>query len=373
MAETESPEEARAEAPSADVLADAVATLTLAGTSPPPPETFIGVHDALPAFNTIKDLGTFVWQPRNPSHEEFKSHADATAEDIHSRLDVVDGLKGIPVLNITDLSLPTTFPRLKPQRMTNRFPNDPGVAAALAAAAARGVVVQEMDFVFGGSTLHVLASRSTGGNVYLVQRVGNAIVIGKHSEYVGDMSAKGFQFERFVTGESMAARATEDSVVGMQLASVGPFRVFFHAELDAVDADGTRVEIKSGNPCRFGEKEMYQMVSSRSSSLVYAECRGDKLCAIEKCGLDKVAGWVPPERRNAMQDAILSTMRELKEKVAELREDEPSQLAFTINKCVELRAHLARLLPSVSVIAALTEPASEYQVSRVAGVRSTWS
>ena len=123
-----------------------------------------------------------------------------------------------------------------------------------------------------------------------------------------------------------------------------------------MDADGTRVEIKSGNPVRFGEKEMYQMVSSRSSSLVYAECRGDKLCAVKKCALDKVADWVPQPRRLEMQDAILDTMRELKEKEAELREDEPSCLKFTIDNRVKLDAHPGRLLPSVNVIAALTDP-----------------
>jgi len=351
MAESGDSVQTQAEAPSADAVADAVAALTLTA---PTPDTFSGVHDALPSFSTVEDLGVFVWHPHSPSNADFKSHAHVTVSDIRDRLEVPDGLVGVPIINISDLRLPVEFKRLTPQSITNRFPNDPGVATALFAAATRGLVVDTVDFVFGGSALNVLSSRNTYNNVYLVQRVGQAIVIGKHSEYTGDLAAKGFQFERFVTGGRMAALSTEDCVVGMQLADVGPFRIFFHAELDAVDADGARVEIKSGNPSRFGVKEMLQMVSSRSSSLLYANCRGNRLLAVQKPALQTVAKWVTEAKRLALQDVLLKTMREIKDMAADISDGEPSQLAFTEDGHVELRARPGlSMLPPADVIATL--------------------
>jgi hypothetical protein len=40
----------------------------------------------------------------------------------------------------------------------------------------------------------------------------------------------------------------------MQLMRIGPFNVLFAADVDAVDAAGRVVEIKSGNPRYFGSK-----------------------------------------------------------------------------------------------------------------------
>lgn len=342
----------------ADVLTDAVASLTLAPASTQPvEETFVGVNEALPAFSTIRDFGTYVWKPGRPSRDELKSHGEATAHDILHRIDASNNPTGVPVLDLKNVRLPVKFLTDRRQLLTNRFPNDAGVAASIAAAASRGLKLEDdVDFVFGGSTLNVLSERSTANNVYLVQRVGQAIAVGKHSEYTSDLMARGFQFERLVTGEKMAARANENCVMSMQLARVGDFRVFFHAELDAVDVDGTRVEIKSGNPDRFGTKEMFQMVASRSGSLVFAKCQGNKLHGIEKRSLAEVAAWVPREKRLALQESLLGTMREIKDLAASIGEDEPSQLVFR-DGCVELRPMPdVALLPPRGVMDSITSP-----------------
>ena len=312
------------------------------------------VSNALPAFSTVKDLGIFIWRPQNPKRVDFKPHADTTEQDIASRLVVAPKPTDVPVLHLENVKLPIDFARnIRPQPLANRFPNDHGVAAALAAAAARGIQMNSVDFVLGGSALNVLSTRSTAGKVYLVQRAHNAITIGKHSEYTSDLSARGFQFERLCTGEGMAARANEDCAVSMQLALVGPSRTVFHAELDAVDASGSHVEIKSGNPHKFGSKEMYQMVASRSRTLVFARCQGNTIVEIEQCGIEDVAKWLTDAKRATLQDAILETMRELKELAADISEDEPSQLVF-VNGHVQLspRPDLSQL-PSREVVASL--------------------
>lgn len=149
----------------------------------------------------------------------------------------------------------------------------------------------------------------------------------------------------------------QDAVVGMQLAQVGPFRVFFHAELDAVDSDGARVEIKAGNPARFGAKEMFQMLSSRSSTLVYARCRGDMVYRIERKTLGEVAAWTPLERRLSLQDSLLDAMRKLKEDVGQLSDEHPFQLKFAGDGSISVTPRPdVSLLPPRDVVDAIMQP-----------------
>lgn len=287
------------------------------------------VGRALPSFSTVRNVGVFVWRSLNPNKGDLKPFADATEEDFVSRIEIAPKPEDVPIVNLSGAVLPTDFLRNpKPQFIPNRFPNDPGVGAALAAAAMRGVDCRTLDFVIGGSGMHVLSTRNTSGNVYLVQKVQGALTLGKHAEYTSDMMAKGFQFERLVTGERMDDRANGCCVASMQVATVGPFKIYFHAELDAVDAEGSHVEIKSGNPQKFGSKEMFQMVASRSKTLIYADCRGNRLLGIKERGLEDVAEWTTVSKRANLEATLLETLRELKDLADEVSEDVPSQLAF---------------------------------------------
>jgi len=355
---------------STDALAGALSALSV---QQPVADSFEGVGDTMLPFTTILDLGVFVWHTLSPSASELKSHAGVTANDVLKRLDVDDIRHGVvlptdvPMLRLGGIHCPVTFEHnLRRQTLPNRFPNNPGVAAALAAASIRGLgELPGIDFVLGGSGLGVLAQGDTNRNVYLLQRVGKGgetIVLAKHSEYNADLTAKGFQFERLVTGERMAARANEDTVIGMQLVQLGPFKVLFHAEVDALDVDTERstvhrVEIKSGNPQRFGPKEMYQMVSSRSSELVFARCQGDRIVDIRKVGLDEVAGWTPLGKRRHLASDLLWRLKQLKELPKDqLSKDQPSQLMFDDEGVVRVqgRPELA-LLPTPRVVAELLE------------------
>jgi len=309
-----------------DALAGAVEALTL----DEPPDAFDQVvAHALPSFTTVRNVGVFVWRSLNPKKGDLKPFADATEEDFVSRIEIVPKPEDVPAIDLSGVALPTDFLRNpKPQFIPNRFPNDPGVGAALAAAAMRGVDCRTLDFVIGGSGLNVLSTRKTSGDVYLVQKVQGALTLGKHAEYTSDMMARGFQFERLVTGERMDDRANGCCVASMQVATVGPFKIYFHAELDAVDAEASHVEIKSGNPAKFGSKEMFQMVASRSKTLVYADCLGNRLLGIKECGLEDVAEWFSISKRTNLESALLETLRELKDMADEVSEDSPSQLVF---------------------------------------------
>ncbi len=64
----------------------------------------------------------------------------------------------------------------------------------------------------------------------------------------------GFQFERLVTGGRLDGRHGLMQHESMQLMRMGPFNVLFAADVDAVDAAGKVVEIKTGNPRFFGSK-----------------------------------------------------------------------------------------------------------------------
>ena len=64
----------------------------------------------------------------------------------------------------------------------------------------------------------------------------------------------GFQFQRLVTGGRIDGRHGHMKHESMQLMRIGPFNVLFAADVDAVDAAGRVVEIKTGNPRFFGSK-----------------------------------------------------------------------------------------------------------------------
>jgi hypothetical protein len=71
---------------------------------------------------------------------------------------------------------------------------------------------------------------------------------------VQNFADTGFQFERLVTGGRLDGRHGLMQHESMQLMRMGPFNVLFAADVDAVDAAGRVVEIKTGNPRFFGSK-----------------------------------------------------------------------------------------------------------------------
>lgn len=245
------------------------------------------MEEAFPEISLHNDLGIYTWLPGTPGEIQPKRHQDVSVDDILSRFpdeppdpdDPADALRmptlvdrTAPVINYSGIRLPLRFrdtSELPAQEYPSEFPYTPGYIVPLFVVVSRGLLMEEIDFVLGGSSLSVLADCSTHECLYLVQKVQNVIFIGKSDPYVANYADRGFQFERLVTGGQM--EGTHDIVKheSVRVVKVGPFRVLFAAEVDAVDDAGYRVEIKSGNPRYFGTKLLLQMLSSGAQSLVY--------------------------------------------------------------------------------------------------------
>ena len=98
------------------------------------------------------------------------------------------------------------------------------------------------------------------------------ILIAKKKDYIQNLADVGFQFERYVTGGSMMDTSNNTTVEHLHLMKIGEKTVLFRAEVDAVDTDGSPIEVKASNPRYWGTKVMFQMISSGSTKL----CHGMK-------------------------------------------------------------------------------------------------
>ena len=203
-----------------------------------------------------------------------------------SKMVILDGVKPAILPKLVDLSkIPCPMllhdPRaIPPQWLDHRFPVDQGYLVPLYVAVQhRGVKLEDIDFVFGGSTLEILATKKItlqgprDDLLYLVQKLpypsgaGTAsagaagkkqkvpIFMSKSSAYRQNYAEVGFQFERLVTGQPMDGRHSPNLVESMRLMKIGGFTILFSAEVEAVDPETeTVVEVKAGKASKFGSK-----------------------------------------------------------------------------------------------------------------------
>jgi hypothetical protein len=133
-------------------------------------------------FEPIADLGFFTWTPK--SHA-YKSLQDVSVEEIRSQIDV----KSQPnqLADIARIALPHSFRSLPPQEHTNKYPFSQYYIAGLHVATQhRCLPLDEIDFLFGGSTLSMLANKDTDGKNYLAAIVPgtNVTLVAKQDEYI---------------------------------------------------------------------------------------------------------------------------------------------------------------------------------------------
>ena len=95
------------------------------------------------------------------------------------------------------------------------------------------------------------------------------------------------------------------------------------------------------------------MVASRSKTLIYADCRGNRLLDIKERGLEDVAEWTTVSKRANLEATLLETLRELKDLADEVSEDVPSQLAFEDGQVKLYPQPNMSQLPSRAVLDAL--------------------
>jgi hypothetical protein len=274
-------------------------------------------------FDNIIDLGYFGWRPTTGNSTQVKYHKiqQATAAKIKSHID----LDGQPdaLANIAEIQqqLPIDFCSPPPQKHTNKFPFEvPHIASLHVVATYRrdAVDLAALDFVFGGSTLQMLATskidRSTTYVACMVPHT-NAIIVKKHKVYSQDYADLGFQFERLVTGKGLADQHNPMAVEHLQVIQMRGFRVLFSAETDAVDETDSVVEIKASNPKMWGTKTMFQMISSGSTNIcIGTKSQGTLTRVVVKSLRDVAKTAVKSPRITAiLEETILGNMTAIQE------------------------------------------------------------
>jgi len=265
-------------------------------------------------FRPLADLGFYGWVPKRPSH--YQSLVNVSADEIRNQI-VLNMMP--PTLKVDTVSLPHKVSSTDKGKhvFVNKYPNGQlDVVRLHVAAKYCGVDFDDINFVFGGSTLDMLVTRDSAN--YFATRVpgtSKAILVSKRKEYEADLSDAGFQFERLVTGTS---EVTFGSVEHMQVMRVGEYTVLFGAEADAVhpQAPSEPIEIKASNPRYWGTTVMLQMISSGSIQLCQGVKNSGKISQI-KCRdaanvySDSLRGRDP----KSIERLITGGMKVLREKV----------------------------------------------------------
>lgn len=297
-------------------------------------------------FTPLSDHGYFSWKPQG----SYVSLSSITETD-----EIIDNVnldaKPPELVNVSSLRLPQAFKTLPPQEHSNRFPfGQYDIACLYVASQHRGVNLNEVDFAFGGSTLEMLARQDTSAP-YMVTRVPSTktIMVVKSKEYVQNFADFGFQFERFVTGLSFADRPDVEFVEHMHLMQVGPHRVLFRAETDAL-FDGEPVEVKASNPRFWGTKVMFQMISSGSPKLCHGVKERDMLTRVNLRRLSDISKEA--HSCAVLEKNILDGMRALKAQMVNAKDREVFKVSFMEDslrlQVVNLRS--AVLLPPVHIV-----------------------
>jgi hypothetical protein len=237
----------------------------------------------LSIFTDTIDLGYFSWTPIGG----YKKLYNVQSADIRQGLD----FHGTPaqVLSIDELcqKCPLIFSKGKSKSHKNEYPYDPSYVVPLHVAVTdRNVNLHQVDFLFGGSTLYVLATQSiVSGCEYYVQLVPgtNILLIQKQTSYKQNLSDPGFQFERFVCGQQ-DNEGDFSSFHHLQVMTIANrYKILVSAECDGIDSDGNPVEIKcKANTEKDEVKTVFQMISSGSLSLYLGTKTKSKLPTVKK-------------------------------------------------------------------------------------------
>lgn len=229
----------------------------------------------------VASYGFLEWNLQGKS----KKLTEVTPNDIIQHLSIKDVKP--PALNIP--SVPKNgipFKNVYRQILrVGQFPSQPGPIPILCAAPVLGIDLANVDFIFGGSTLHMLASETIDKNTqYIAHKLNSGpIVVVKQKNYNQNYAGNGFQFERLVTGSEMAGRDSLLRFESVHIKDVCGYKILFVAECDAVH-EGACVEIKSA--LRVGPKVIWQMISSDSKKLVHAQQRQGRIMSIEVDDID---------------------------------------------------------------------------------------
>jgi hypothetical protein len=268
----------------------------------------------LSIFSQISDLGYFSWNPSGPYQRLY----NVTAKGLLQQLDYEGTPSRVVEARLLQPQCPLKFKKnLKPQSKNNQYPYDKPFLIPLHVLVQTGRIpsIHEFDFLFGGSTLHMLATRKVDvDDEYYAQLVPgtNILVVKKHKHYRKNLADIGFQFERFVTGDDHGATSSFETAHHLQAMTIGDgrnkgergSRVLFAAECDGMDADGSPVEIKlmnislAHNSAQKCMKTCFQMISSGSLFLYAGHHNKGILTGVKVLSLSQVAAMAVSSSRH---------------------------------------------------------------------------
>lgn len=238
----------------------------------------------LTVIEDIQDLGYFGWRPQGP----YKQIHQVTAEELRNGTKFKTKPHMVQPIEDLEKKCPKTFKSEKVKQPRNEYPYNPSYLVPLYVAVVdRGVNVDSIDFLFGGSVLHMLSTSKIKNDVqYWAQRIpGTRIVaVEKKQHYSTNWTDFGHEFERFVLGQSN----TQETIMHLQIMKLGGCRVLFAAETDGMDQEERPVEIKSSNPRNWGIQVPLQMISNGSHSLYTAVKSQNTLKKVEQLSLSSV-------------------------------------------------------------------------------------
>lgn len=215
--------------------------------------------------------------------------------------------------------------------------------------------VQNLDFVFGGSILEMLATCNTNNQPFIATLIPSTkcIMIANRKQYAKNLAQLGFQFERFATEKSMSDTSDTSSTDHIQTIQIGNKTVLFVAEVDAVDEDLFPVEIKTSDPTNWGLRTMFQMISNGSTKLFHGERHGWSVKNITLKSLSDVAEYSLQHSIfdvGALQSNILDGMNTI---ASQVKDSGLYRVVFsgkTMELVLESNARQYALLPPDNVV-----------------------
>jgi hypothetical protein len=155
----------------------------------------------------------------------------------------------------------------------------------------RGVDLSKIDFCFGGKTLEMLAHKYAKDGPIIASRVPgtNCILIARKASYVMDLNDYGYQFERYVTTGSMMGDISPRQVEHLHTMRIGDMNILFRAEVDAVDENGSAIEIKQSPTKNWRTSIMFRLIGSGSSKLLHGEKEKDVLRKVQMISLSRLS------------------------------------------------------------------------------------
>lgn len=314
-------------------------------------------------FVPMTDCGYYGWIPGDTPVQSLSNLK--SADEIVRHVDI--DLKPKELLPLSQLKVPRPFDlSLPPDEYPNKYPfGQYDVASLYVASKHRNVDLNEVDFVFGGSTLEMLA-KCDASNPYMVCRIPTSkanhtlLLVRKCKEYTQNYADIGFQFERYVTTGSMCRKDPIDFLEHMQVMEIGTkFKVLLCAEADAVDDGGDPIEIKASNPQYWGTKVMFQMISSGSPTLCCGVKGRNILTNVTMRSLSNVAVDALRNRNcNTLEKNIVNGMQALLDQMIKVKDYESYKISFDNKGGISVQRAVTRnavMLPPHDVVKELLD------------------